>query len=70
MGSERSQVTERLKKVLPPDPTLTCPCRCEAPEVAVSRFDDGDARYCFTCLQAGYACRLGERTQEEPGNEC
>ena len=56
--TEHSQVTNRLKQVLPADATWLCPCRCVAPEIAVSRFDDGDIRYCFACLQAGYACRM------------
>ena len=60
--SERAQVTDRIKVILPTDAAWFCPCRCAAPAIAVSRFDDGDIRYCFPCLQAGYACRMHQRS--------
>lgn len=58
-------VTDRLRKLLPPDPSLTCPCRCAAPEVGVFRMDDGDLYLCWTCLQGGYACRLIDTNAEK-----
>lgn len=51
-------VHDRLRKHLAPSDDWHCPCHCVAPEIGVFRMDDGDLRLCWTCLEAGYACRL------------